>query len=228
MVAMRIRKKLKYTIARYVGGIISIALYWAAKIGMKSVTFDTNATESLYEKQFILAFWHGTMYLPLFHLKGRNYALIGGKQSRVIADIAANITRKWNYTVIRSSQQAPARHVLQEAKQLIHSGQSLLITPDGSSGPAHVMKPGAIMFAKATGVPLILAGVGCSKYRAMNTWDKFTLPKPFAKVKIIYSDPIYVKSSLTREEMKKTIKECQELLCELQRKAQASVESETS
>ena len=55
------------------------------------------------------------------------------------------------------------------------------ITPDGPRGPAHKLKPGAVVSAKKSKVPLVLAGVGFKKKKIFKSWDQFEVPYLFSE-----------------------------------------------
>ena len=69
-------------------------------------------------------------------------------------------------------------------------------------------------------MPLILAGVGLQKKKALSNWDKFEAPYFFSKAKIIYSEPILIEPNLSYEETSNIIIDCENKLNELQREAQ--------
>jgi len=97
---------------------------------------------------------------------------------------------------------------------------SIAITPDGPRGPIHKFKAGAVITAKKTGIPLVLAGVGLKKKKVLNNWDKFEIPYFFTTAKIIYSEPVYVSSNLTYDETSEIISQCEKIINELQQRAQ--------
>jgi hypothetical protein len=97
---------------------------------------------------------------------------------------------------------------------------SIAITPDGPKGPIHKLKPGAVITAKKSNVPLVLMGIGVSRKKILKSWDKFEIPKLFSKVKVVYSDAIYIDSSLSFEDTSKIIDECEIKLAQLQDEAE--------
>ncbi len=66
---------------------------------------------------------------------------------------------------------------------------SVAITPDGPTGPARVMKAGAVIAAQRASIPLVLLGVAYSKKYIFKSWDKFEVPKFFSNVTLVYSNP---------------------------------------
>ena len=84
------------------------------------------------------------------------------------------------------------------------------------------MKAGAVITAKKAGIPLILLGINYSKKYVLNSWDKFQIPKPFSKIYVIYSEPIFVNKNLSYDETSNIILECETELNNLQSKAENS------
>ena len=66
----------------------------------------------------------------------------------------------------------------------------------------------------------MLIGIGIKSKKKLNSWDKFQIPNPFSRVKVIYSEPIYVDSKLSYDETSKIIEECEMKLNELQKEAE--------
>jgi hypothetical protein len=83
--------------------------------------------------------------------------------------------------------------------------RNIAITPDGPKGPEFKMKPGAIVLAKKTQMPILLIGVCYKNYVQLKSWDKFKIPKLFSKVVVKFSDPIIVPFELSYEEVSEYI-----------------------
>lgn len=60
-------------------------------------------------------------------------------------------------------------------------GRTVAFTVDGSRGPRHQMKPGAVVLARKTGLPLYLVRMECPGWRVNSTWDKFKIPYPWSR-----------------------------------------------
>jgi hypothetical protein len=61
---------------------------------------------------------------------------------------------------------------------------------DGPRGPIHKMKPGASYMAIQSGADVIPATFAASSCWTFNSWDRFTVPKPFARVFLLWGEPI--------------------------------------
>lgn len=169
-------------------------------------------------KNFILGFWHSTMLLPWYLNRDKNFAGLTSKSKD--GDLLAKILKKWNYQVLRGSSSEGGDIALGLMVDFAKNGYSIAITPDGPKGPPNKLKAGAVVAARKSGLPLVLAGIGFKKKRYLRSWDRFQIPKFFTAVNVIYSDPVYVPENLSREETSKVIKECEKKLNELQSEAE--------
>ena len=62
-------------------------------------------------------------------------------------------------------------------------------TPDGPRGPAFELKTGTVLMARMGGAPLLPLGYAADRAWVLDTWDRFTIPRPFSKVVIAVGDP---------------------------------------
>lgn len=70
---------------------------------------------------------------------------------------------------------------------------SPVICLDGPKGPRHVVKPGVIAVAKQTGFPILPLTVGFGRtFTLERSWDRFCVPVPGTRARIVYGDPIVV------------------------------------
>jgi lysophospholipid acyltransferase (LPLAT)-like uncharacterized protein len=169
-------------------------------------------------QNYVLAFWHGTMLLPWYLHGSKNFAALTSKSRD--GDLLAKILKKWKYKVIRGSSSTGGDVALGIMVDYAKNKYSVAITPDGPRGPRHNFKAGAVVTAKKTGIPLILAGVGFKRKKFLSNWDKFEIPYFFTTAKIVYSDPFYVNRKLTFEETSAVISSCNAELNKLQEQAQ--------
>jgi lysophospholipid acyltransferase (LPLAT)-like uncharacterized protein len=169
-------------------------------------------------KNYILGFWHSTMLLPWYLNRDKNFAGLTSKSKD--GDLLAKILKKWNYQVLRGSSTEGGDIALGLMIDFARNGYSIAITPDGPKGPPYKLKAGAVVSAKKAGLPLVLVGIGFKKKRFLKSWDRFQIPAFFTKANVIYSEPVYIKSSLGREETSGIIEQCEMKLNELQSQAE--------
>ena len=83
---------------------------------------------------------------------------------------------------------------------MLASGRDVVITPDGPRGPAYELGPGIIFLAQKSGAAVVPINMEYSAYWRVKSWDKFILPRPFSKVRVIFGQPHHVKSTSTDDE----------------------------
>jgi len=138
----------------------------------------------------IYTFWHGTM-LPLLwqHRKERVAILISEHGD---GEIIARIAHSLGYHSVRgSTSRGGERAILGTAREL-EGGRDVAFTPDGPRGPRESFAPGALIVSQRTGAPVVLITVDAPRAWRLTSWDRFLIPKPFARVTIAYEDPIVV------------------------------------
>ena len=213
-------KKAKQNSLRFIGQMFLTNIVTTLCKSLKTIIINDETIKKLENenKNFILAFWHGTMLLPWYlHGDPKCVALISKSND---GDLLAKILKHWNYNVVRGSSSSDGDIALAIMIDFAKSDYSVTITPDGPRGPAHKFKAGAVITAKKSELPLILAGVGFQKKKLLSNWDKFEVPYFFSKSKIVYSEPIFVESNLSYKETSNIIINCENKLNELQREAQ--------
>ncbi|PIW70586.1 MAG: hypothetical protein COW08_01030 [Ignavibacteriales bacterium CG12_big_fil_rev_8_21_14_0_65_30_8] len=213
-------KKIEQAFLRKIG---QHTLFQSVNLLCKSLRIsyeNKNIVEKLEKenKKFVLAFWHGCMLLPWYLQRNKNFAGLTSKSKD--GDLLAKVLKLWNYQVVRGSSTEGGDIALGILLDFAKNGCSISITPDGPIGPYRKMKAGAVIAAKKSGLPLILVGVGYKSKKNLKSWDKFTIPKPFTKTKVIFSDPIIIKNDISYEETSKMIEKCDKLLNEIQTKAE--------
>jgi lysophospholipid acyltransferase (LPLAT)-like uncharacterized protein len=141
-------------------------------------------------RPFVFALWHGQL-LPLVvqhRRQGVKVLISEHGDGEVIARIATSL----GLGAIRGSTSRGAARALLAMCDALTSGSEIAITPDGPRGPARKFASGAIVAAHRAGAPIITIGVAASRAWHLHSWDSFMIPKPFARVAIVYSDPMYV------------------------------------
>jgi lysophospholipid acyltransferase (LPLAT)-like uncharacterized protein len=100
--------------------------------------------------------------------------------------------KRFGYDVIRGSATRGGARALREMLDALRAGNVLIITPDGPRGPMHAMNPGLVWMARATGYKVVPSGFAASRAWRMKSWDRFTVPKPFARVSFVFGAPIAI------------------------------------
>lgn len=141
-------------------------------------------------KPVVFVLWHGRL-LPCTYWN-RHQNLVTLVSQHRDGEYIARIVEKWGYTPVRGSSSRRAAGALRELVRHVRAGRSLAVTPDGPRGPRAVMKPGALLAAQLSGAPVIPAAGGASRGWWFGSWDRFLVPKPFARVRLAYGEPVWI------------------------------------
>jgi hypothetical protein len=140
-------------------------------------------------KPVIFAFWHRNI-IPLLYFH-RNKQIVIMISSSKDGALVAEPARLLGYISVRGSSTRGGSKALREMKKYA-SKHALAITPDGPRGPAQVIKPGLLYLAYTTKLPIVPVNVHISKEWQLKSWDRFRIPKPFARIELAYEKPIYI------------------------------------
>ncbi len=111
----------------------------------------------------------------------------------VSGEVPAAIIRRWGAGVLRGSSKRSAGQALKDMYDvLVGQKTSLVITPDGPTGPVHEFKTGTILLARMTKAPIILIAYAARPCIRWNSWDRFIVPLPFSKVAIAVAEPFRI------------------------------------
>jgi len=153
-------------------------------------------------ENYIGALWHNRLLIfPLvlrrFFPQRHGAALISASRD---GDLLADAVQRFGYDVIRGSSSRMGATAILQLTQVLASGRDVVITPDGPRGPAYELGPGIIFLAQKSGAPVLPINLEYSRCWRLGSWDRFILPRPFAKVRVLISEPHYLKPTGTLEE----------------------------
>jgi lysophospholipid acyltransferase (LPLAT)-like uncharacterized protein len=212
-------KKIKQNLLRSTGKYVLPVMIDLLCKSLRTEIINKEAIDKLEKenKNYVFAFWHGTMLLPWYIQRNKKFAALISKSKD--GDLLSRVLKHWNYNVVRGSSSSGGDIALGILVDLGRNKKSVAITPDGPRGPEYKLKAGAVITAKKSGIPLILAGAGYQKKKYLKSWDKFEVPFFFSKARIILSDAVYVDKNLSYEDTSALIKKCEEEMISLQKTA---------
>lgn len=79
----------------------------------------------------------------------------------------------------------------------LNAGGCIVITPDGPRGPRQRLGDGPLKLAKLSGCPILPCTFSVKNRIAFKSWDRFILPLPFGRGRIIWGTPIYIADDAT-------------------------------
>ena len=165
-----------------------------------TVKGDTTGMQFLAEERScLLSIWHGKMLLPLYQLRRRGIWMIVSQHRDGV--ILASVIQKLGYHCVRGSSTRggkEAREVLQT--QLKDQGITALINPDGPTGPRQQLKPGVVVIAQRSGVPILPVTFTATRSREFNSWDRFMVWLPGSRSTLLVGAPISIGEEMSVED----------------------------
>jgi hypothetical protein len=158
----------------------------------------------------IYAVWHGRMLmLPYFYGRERR-AYVLASRSRD-GELVAGFARAFGLRVVRGSTSRGAVAALRALVRLVREERAeVAVVPDGPRGPRHRAQPGPVILAKLGGAAIVPVGFGASAGVVLRSWDAFMVPRPFARVAVVFGDPLRVPGDADRtalEAWRRTLEE---------------------
>lgn len=177
---------------------------------------------------FIPAYWHQHQLLCgkyLFDASARGLLKPGLLVSpSVDGEFGALLGTRLGGTIIRGSSTHTGARALRDFYQaLVKEGVSPVIAADGPKGPRYEFKPGALLLAQLSQRPILPMSY-CASRAWQISWDRFVIPKPFARVVIALGEPVYVPKGLDAQALSRLQGEMQQRLKALFEQARASLE----
>jgi hypothetical protein len=148
-------------------------------------------------RPIVFSLWHGELLPLLYHHRGEGVTVLISEHGD--GEIIARIAESLGYRTVRGSTSRSAARALLELVREVEDGHDLAITPDGPRGPAKSVAPGVAVVANRSAASVIGAAVFAPSAWRLRSWDRFLIPRPFARVSIAYSDAAVIDGGDARE-----------------------------
>lgn len=153
-------------------------------------------------ENYIGALWHNRLLLFPFVLRRffsnrHGAALISASRD---GELLADAIKRFGFDVVRGSSSRLGASAILQLTDVLASGHDVVITPDGPRGPAYELGAGIIFLAQKSGAAVLPVNMEYSSCSRIRSWDRFIVPHPFGKVRVIIGQPHRVKSTSTDAE----------------------------
>ncbi len=171
----------------------------------------------------IVCCWHGRLLMIPHawqrHGRGRAHVLMGRNRN---GELITRIVARFRMDAIRGGSRSggeAARRMMAEAVR--HGGaETLALTPDGPHGPPQVSKMGAVSLSRSLDIPLLWVSASARRAVRFGTWDRFMLPLPFSRVRVVFGPPQH-----PRDHAHRSLEEMRDAIDEIGREAQRRVDA---
>lgn len=190
---MSSERRVRWTVRLGVAFLRALASSWR----MTSHNAEGLRAARAADQRVIFALWHGELLPLLWQHRGENIAIVISEHRD--GEIIARIAESLGYATVRGSSSKGGSRALIGLIREIAAGRDGAITPDGPRGPARVFAPGAAVASQRTGAAIVPIRAAASRAWRLKSWDRFLIPKPFARVDVSYGPPTVVHAASPRE-----------------------------
>ena len=153
-------------------------------------------------ENYIGALWHNRLLLFPFVLRRfffnrHGAALISASRD---GELLADAIKRFGFDVVRGSSSRLGASAILQLTDVLASGHDVVITPDGPRGPAYELGAGIIFLAQKSGAAVLPVNMEYSSCCRIKSWDRFIIPRPFSKVRVMIGQPHRVRSTSTEDE----------------------------
>jgi lysophospholipid acyltransferase (LPLAT)-like uncharacterized protein len=145
---------------------------------------------------FIFALWHGQLLPLLWHHRGEGVLVLISEHRD--GELVARAAQSLGYGLIRGSSTRGAERALISLVRELQAGHEVAITPDGPRGPAATFASGALVAAQRSDSFILPVAASADRAWRLRSWDRFMIPKPFARVTVAYGTPAKVLAKTSR------------------------------
>ena len=171
----------------------------------------------------IWCFWHRCVIPAAYRFRGNKLAVMTSRSFD--GEYIARIIQKLGFTAVRGSSSRGAVGAMFGMREQLEAGHSVVFTIDGPRGPRYVAKPGPVLLAKKTGVPISCFYIAVERTWTLNSWDRMIIPKPFSRAVTYGSSPMYVPADASEEQMSALYRQMQTTLERCRLKAEEAAGS---
>ena len=184
---------------------LMVVAYYLIRLYFLTIRIEsTNEAAVLQHLQkggkLIVALWHqriitGIEYAGRFG-SYRPSVMISSSRD---GDLIASVFGRMNFRPVRGSSSLNGKKALLAMVEDLNRHPLAVQILDGPRGPRGVIKPGLIVMAEQSRVPIIPVYVSASRAWVLRSWDRCLIPKPFSKVMIHWDQPIAVPGEMDEQ-----------------------------
>jgi len=150
------------------------------------------------QDQVVLAFWHEYNLVAAIvayrlrrghpHVSFSTQTFRGQVMNALLASVGAG-----SVPLPAEGERAEAARLARELARLGREGATVAVSPDGPVGPYRRAKPGALIVARESSLPLQPWAISAHpSIRLSGRWDRHVVPLPFCRIRVMEAEQIEV------------------------------------
>jgi lysophospholipid acyltransferase (LPLAT)-like uncharacterized protein len=183
---------IKQWLYRFFLPILIAPLYFFLRLTWRIREFGPETILQKYVKQrgpVIFVHWHGDELAMVGYYAFRGLGVLSSLSSD--GTLMASTLTLLGYKVFRGSSSRGGARGLIGLIKAAKAGRQTALAVDGPKGPIYQVKPGVLDLAERTGLPIVAVRTYANHaWYIPKAWNKSYLPKPFARINVIYGEAI--------------------------------------
>jgi lysophospholipid acyltransferase (LPLAT)-like uncharacterized protein len=180
---------------RVLARLIGLLMAWYVRLVASTCRIEGGAAT---QEQVVLAFWHEynlaaavaawRLRRHRYHVSFSTQAFRGQVMNAMLSALGSG-----SVPLPAEGQRRGAARLSLELARLGGQGASPVVSPDGPFGPYRRAKPGAVIVARESGLPIQPWAIGVRpRLRLLGRWDRHIVPLPFCRLRVFEAEPIRV------------------------------------
>jgi lysophospholipid acyltransferase (LPLAT)-like uncharacterized protein len=144
-----------------------------------STSFEEGSPGKVDPRPVISCLWHNCIIPATYFCRDQHIGVMSSDSFD--GEYTGRIIRKFGFVKVRGSSSRGAVRALLGMRRELQQGWSVAFTIDGPRGPRYVVKPGPVLLARKTGIPVVAFHIALERAWILKTWDGCMVPKPFTR-----------------------------------------------
>jgi lysophospholipid acyltransferase (LPLAT)-like uncharacterized protein len=158
----------------------------------------------------VYCFWHQDVFASAWYFRNRDIAVMTSRSFD--GEYIARIIENLGFRAVRGSSSRGGVRALLGMHTEIEQNRVAAFTIDGPRGPKYIAKPGPVLLARNTHMPIVCYHIALERKWTLRSWDETMIPKPFTRAVLRISRLIPVAPDLDAAGMEKVHAEMQATL----------------
>ena len=170
----------------------------AMALYVRLVAATCRVSGTVTQEQVVLAFWHEYNLVAAtaawrirrhhHHVSFSTQTFRGEVMNAMLAALGTGFV-----PLPAEGERAEAARLSRALARVGREGASVVVSPDGPLGPYRRAKPGALIVARESGLPLQAWAISVRPaLRLARRWDRHIVPLPFCRMRVFEAEPIGV------------------------------------
>ena len=178
------------------------------------------------ESLVIAPFWHRCVIPATWLFRGRRIAVMTSRSFD--GEYIARIIERFGFLAVRGSSSRGGSVALLGMQRGLEDQRIAAFTIDGPRGPRFQAKPGPVILARRSGVPILCFYLAVRRPWILRSWDAMMIPRPFSKVHVRWTKLIYVPRDAGDVELNDCLHQMQDALERARHDAVAALGADAS